>query len=70
LFANLFAGYAVELIEYHFPLAIDKLEHDKGLFEGPKPRIMGESRFEDLCLLLLGSDSTSREIEFGAQQVD
>jgi hypothetical protein len=63
------ANAAVELIEHHFPLAIDKLEHDKGLFEGPKPRIMGKSRFEDLCLLLLGSNLTSGEIEFGAQQV-
>ena len=63
------ANVAVELIEHHFPSAIDKLEHDRGLFEGPRPQIIGGSRFEDLCLLLLGSNPASAEIEFGAQQV-
>ena len=47
----------------------DRLEHDKGLFDGPRPLIIGDSRFEDLCLLLLGSNPASAEIEFGAQQV-
>ncbi|KAK3241414.1 hypothetical protein CYMTET_48820 [Cymbomonas tetramitiformis] len=61
------ANFAVELIEAFFPRSIDKLEHDKGLFNGPKPWILGSCEHKDMTLLFLRPGGM--EVEFGAQQV-
>lgn len=61
------ANSVIDLISHFFPGSVDKLPHDRGLFDGPKPWLLQAAKFEDLCLLLLGSDRDS-QIEFGAQQ--
>eukprot|EP00899_Mesostigma_viride_P010553 jgi/Mesvir1/1949/Mv22967-RA.1 len=61
------ANVVVELLEAFFPASIDSLPPDRGLFEGPKPWVLSSCSFEDLCVLLLGSNRDA-QIDFGAQQ--
>lgn len=61
------ANAIIDIIVHFFPNSVDKLEHDRGLFTGPKPWLLEAATFDDLCILLLGSDRDS-QIEFGSQQ--
>lgn len=64
-------GCAAELVEVMlslFPNAVDRLAKDRGHFNGPKPQILTETSTDDLAILLVGSDKTHSQIEFGAHQ--
>ena len=64
-------GCAAELVEVIlslFPNAVDRLEKDRGHFNGPKPQLLTETSTDDLAILLLGSDPAQSQIEFGAHQ--
>ena len=62
------ASKVVEIILSLFPNAVDKLEKDRGHFNGPKPQLLTETSTDQLAILLLGSDRTQSQIEFGAHQ--
>ena len=63
------ASSVVDLLLYYFPDSFDRLERDKGLFEGPKPVLLESCRPTDLALILQGNQRQSSKIEFGAHQV-
>ena len=44
----------VDVIYKFFPRAIDKLEKDQGLFDGPIPKLLMVESIPDLTLMLLG----------------
>ena len=48
--------------------AVDRLEKDRGHFNGPKPQLLTETSTDHLAILLVGSDRTQSQIEFGAHQ--
>ena len=62
------ASHVVELIEHFFPLTIDKLKKDRGMYKGPTPVIL-ETKMNDFLLHLVGNENTTRSLEFGAHQV-
>ena len=53
-----------------FPHSVDKLVPDKGLFPGPKPKVILSTDTEELAMLLAGSTKRGTGvIDFGAHQV-
>lgn len=62
------AARLVDVILDLFPNAVDKLEKDRGHFNGPKPALLTETSTDHLAILLVGSDRTQSQIEFGAHQ--
>lgn len=62
------AARVVDILLDLFPNAVDKLEKDRGHFNGPKPQLLTETTTDHLAVLLLGSDRTQSQIEFGAHQ--
>ena len=63
------AANVVDVIYQYFPSSIDKLDPDRGLFPGPKPKLLLVNSFNQLTMMLLGHQRTDTKIEFGAQQV-
>ena len=62
------ASEIVSIVLDLFPNAVDRLQKDCGHFNGPKPRLLTETTADDLAILLVGSDETQSQIEFGAHQ--
>ena len=69
------ASELVDILLELFPHSVDALERDRGHFDGPKPLLLtgtaddgGRADTTDLAILLLGSDPTHSQIEFGAHQ--
>ena len=59
------AASVVEVLQARFPLSIDRLERDRGLYPGPKPRLILN---RDICGLALAMTGGAT-VEFGAEQV-
>ena len=60
------ASSVVDIIYSFFPRAIDKLEPDCGLFDGPVPKLLMVESIPDLVLMLLGHQrSATGRIDFG-----
>ena len=62
------ANLLVDVLCKFFPYSIDNLQPDRGLFPGPAPWLLNATSYEDLQVLLLGSNRSNAQIEFGAQQ--
>ena len=62
------ANLLVNVLCKFFPYSIDNLQPDRGLFPGPVPWLLNATTYEDLQVLLLGSNRGNAQIEFGAQQ--
>jgi ATP-dependent exoDNAse (exonuclease V) beta subunit len=62
------ANLLVSVLCKFFPYSIDNLQPDRGLFPGPAPWLLNATSYEDLQVLLLGSNKSNAQIEFGAQQ--
>jgi uncharacterized membrane protein YgcG len=64
------ASSVVEVLYRYFPRAIDNLGLDKGLFDGPKPKLLLVDDIPELTVMLLGHQriATGR-IDFGSEQV-
>ncbi|KAK3274493.1 hypothetical protein CYMTET_17326 [Cymbomonas tetramitiformis] len=60
------AGLIVQLMQRFFPNTIDRLEPERGFFDGPKPMLLLQPISE--VGLVLSYSSSSGSIEFGAQQ--
>jgi hypothetical protein len=63
------AASVLDLLYTYFPLSLDVMPPDQGLFDGPKPVIMDISDLSELVLILEGSKRETARIEFGAHQV-
>lgn len=63
------AASVLELLYKYFPLSLDVMPPDQGLFDGPKPVIMDISDLSELALILEGSKRETARIDFGAHQV-
>ena len=63
------ASSVVDLLLNYFPESFDRLQKDKGLFEGPKPVLLESCSPTDLAMILQGNQRQSSRIEFGAHQV-
>jgi len=64
------ASSVVEVLYKYFPRAIDNLGLDRGLFEGPKPKILLVDDVAELTVMLLGSQGNNTgRIDFGDEQV-
>jgi DNA helicase IV len=63
------ASSVLNLLLYYFPESIDKLEEDRGLFEGPKPVLLESCSKSDLAMILKTNKRQTSRIEFGAHQV-
>ena len=63
------ASSVVDLLLYYFRDSFDRLQKDKGLFEGPKPVLLESCSPADLAMILQGNQRQSSRIEFGAHQV-
>lgn len=70
------AALVVDMIKKLFPLSIDDLERESALFDGPPPLLLSSSTagdiksiYNDLLILIAGSDRSSSSVEFGAHQV-
>jgi hypothetical protein len=48
------AAAVVDVVYAYFPGAIDKLEPDQGLFDGPRPKLLLVDSVSNLAMLLLG----------------
>ncbi len=59
------AASVVSLISHLFPNSIDRLERDRGLYPGPKPRLILGSDVNKLAIAMTGG----ARVEFGAEQV-
>ena len=63
------ASSVVDLLLTYFPDSFDRLQKDKGLFEGPRPVLLESCSPTDLAMILQGNQRQSSRIEFGAHQV-
>jgi hypothetical protein len=63
------AAHVIDVVYKCFPATIDKLPPDRGVLDGPKPKLLETRDTADLLLLLLGNIRASAAIEFGAHQV-
>ncbi|XP_052214816.1 TPR and ankyrin repeat-containing protein 1-like isoform X2 [Dreissena polymorpha] len=62
------ASSILELMVEFFPESFDRLQPDKGLFNGPRPILLESCSFGDLAVLLRGNRRKTSHIEFGAHQ--
>ena len=62
------ASELVSLLLALFPASVDALAKDRGHFDGPRPLLLSRSTPDDLAILLVGSDPSHSQIEFGAHQ--
>ena len=62
------AASVIDLLMEFFPLSLDKLPRDQGMFPGPKPVLLLSYDFSDLASILKVSRREASAIEFGARQ--
>ncbi|XP_021354477.1 TPR and ankyrin repeat-containing protein 1-like [Mizuhopecten yessoensis] len=62
------ASSILDLMVRFFPESFDRLEKDKGLFNGPPPVLLESCSFSDLAVLMRGSRRKTSHIECGAHQ--
>ena len=63
------AAMLVDMLTSLFPASVDVLPREKGFFTGPKPLLLRETALQDAVVMIAGTGSSGRAVQFGAQQV-